>query len=252
MSSLEMKRTNLEIWEINFLKKHGYDPKKVFLKPNQPVEYFVGKCDFCDLELNITPPVLIPRIETEKIVDLSIEKINKKKKDVINIAEIGCGSLAISLALAKKIKKQKNKYKIIAGDISKKAFFLSKKNLQKYSTFNIEIILSNLMNNFPKKKFDLIVANLPYIPSHRLKKLNKSVSDYEAISALNGGENGLSLINELLEQIPQFLNKNGYFILEIDETHKIENFKNFFHIYKLKIEKDCFNKNRFLVGKLIS
>jgi release factor glutamine methyltransferase len=246
-----MKKRVLEIWEINFLRKHGFNPENISLKKNQPIEYFIGKCEFVNLELDIESPILIPRIETEKIIDLSLDKIKKNKNKKLQIAEIGCGSLAISLGLATQLNKEKISYSLIAGDISQKAISLSQKNLKKYQKPKIKIIFSDLLANFPEKKFDLILANLPYIPSSRIKNLDQSVINYESICALNGGENGLKLINQLLEQIPKYLTKYGNFILEIDETHSLKDFKEFAKIYHLEIIKDCFDKNRFLVGSFI-
>ena len=243
-----MSKRKLKIWELNFLQRNNINPKNLNLNNNFPIEYLIGKSQFCNLILNINPPILIPRIETEELIDFSFKLIKNYKK-IIKIAEVGTGSLAISLALAHMLQQTNQRYQITASDISHQALKLAKKNLQLLKLKNITLIYSDLLSNYPHKKFDLILANLPYIPTARLANLAKSVTNYEAISALNGGQDGLSLIIQLMHQIKFYLTKNGHFILEIDSSHQLKQFKQFQKIYKLKIVKDCSQRNRFLIGQ---
>ena len=105
---------------------------------------------------------------------------------------------------------------------------------------------SDLFDSYPRSlKFDLIIANLPYIPSDRISKLSASVKNFEPYLALNGGSDGLKLINKLIAQSQSRLKSKGVLLLEIDETHKIKDFplpKNF----RAEILTDSFGKNRFL------
>ncbi|MEK7111641.1 MAG: peptide chain release factor N(5)-glutamine methyltransferase, partial [Patescibacteria group bacterium] len=109
---------------------------------------------------------------------------------------------------------------------------------------------SDLLTGYPKKsKFDLIVANLPYIPSARIPKLPESVKGFEPHLALDGGSDGLKLINKLIAQSKTRLKPNGALLLEVDETHALSDFK-IPQCFRAEILKDQFGKRRFVkMGK---
>jgi release factor glutamine methyltransferase len=243
-----MSKRKLQVWELNFLRCNNINPESLNLNNNLPIEYLIGKCQFYHLILNIKPPILIPRIETEELIDLSFQLVKNYQK-MIKVAEVGTGSLAISLALAHTLQQANKCYQITASDISCQALELAKENLQLLKLKNIFLIYSDLLSNYPHKKFDLILANLPYIPTARLANLSKSVIDHETVGALNGGKDGLFLIVKLMHQIKNYLTKDGHFILEIDSSHQLKKFEQFKQIYKLKIVKDCFKRHRFLIGQ---
>jgi release factor glutamine methyltransferase len=247
---MKMNQRRLLPYEKNLLLKHGFSLDKIDQYKDMPVEYIVGKAEFCDLEFIVDKNVLIPRLETEELVNLVLKDIKKNKLKNLNIADVGCGSGVIGLTLLKKIiptSRDKNIY-LYLSDISEKALKIAENNYQKLfkDKKNIKFIKSNLLSNYPQDiKFDYIVANLPYIPSSRLKKLDKSVTKFEPQLALDGGQDGTTLINKLLKQAKTKLIKNGKIFLEIDEKHSLENFvkigyKSFF------LYKDSFNENRFI------
>lgn len=208
---------------------------------NQPEEYKTGRAIFCEQEFIVNPDVLIPRIETEEIIKLVL----KTKRQFKIIADVGCGSGCLGITLAKKFPFST----VYLSDISSKALETAQKNAQNLLPFNCHLVflLSDLLTNYPPNlSFDLIVANLPYIPSRRIPRLPTSVKDFEPHIALDGGKRGTQLINKLITQLPGYLNPQGLAILEIDDTHTLSNFS-IPKIMKAEIQKDQFKKNRFLI-----
>ena len=225
----------------------------------QPDEYRTGHAKFYGQEFIVTPDVLIPRLETEEIVSFVYSTTLKSPKPLI--ADIGCGSGCLGLTLAKLFPQAK----IYLSDISPKALEISQQNARKLfpKTNQLTFLLSNLLTNYPSNLlFDLIVANLPYIPSRRIKNLPSSVKDFEPHLALDGGKGGVESINRLIAQLPKHLKPEGVAILEIDDTHTLRKFKiptssvvaqggqNL--KFKTEIKKDQFGKNRFLIVRWIS
>ena len=237
-----MNKRIFSVFEKNLLIKNKIDFNDI--STDMPVEYIVGKAQFYGNEFLVNGAVLIPRIETEEIIDLVL----KYKKNFATVADIGCGSGCIGITLFLQLKNIK---KIVLADISNFALEIAKKNaeilISKFALKHFSFIESNLFSKFPKNlKFDLIVANLPYIPHMRIKKLDKSVKDFEPIIALDGGEKGSVIINNLLKEIRDRLNNLGIAILEIDDTHNLSSFKIDLGL-KAKIIKDKFERNRFLI-----
>ncbi len=194
-----------------------------------PDEYVTGTAKFCGRKFFVSPNVLIPRVETEEIIAM-IPSANL-------IADVGTGSGCLGITLATKFPQAT----VYLSDISKKALVVARKN----ATREI-IIKSDLLKNYPDIIFDVIVANLPYIPTKRIPRLLAAVRKYEPTMALDGGLKGTTIINRLLSQLPKHLKPTGMAILEIDDTHTLKSFnipKNF----KAEIKKDQFGRNRFLV-----
>lgn len=236
-----MKNRVFSTFEKNILIKNGIDPKDI--KTNMPVEYIIGKAKFYGNEFIVNSSVLIPRIETEEIIDLVL----KYKKPFKIIADIGCGSGCIGITLFLKLNGIR---KMILSDISKYALDIAKKNvdflIEKKDQKYFSLIKSDLFKKFSKNlTFDLVVSNLPYVPNERIKILDKSVKNCEPIIALDGGEKGSVVINNLLINIYQRLNNNGVAILEIDDTHTLLSFIKL--DLNTKIIKDQFGRNRFLI-----
>ena len=156
---------------------------------HEPYEYIVGEASFYDIELNVEQGVLIPRPETEILIDLVAEIIEKEK--ITSIAEIGVGSGAISVILARKF----STLKIIATDICDIPIKVSRSNIKKYQVEDrVEVIKSSILDEV-KTSIELVVSNPPYIANDF--KLEKNVGEYEPKEALFGGVVG----DELLKQI---------------------------------------------------
>ena len=156
---------------------------------HEPYEYIVGEASFYDIELDVEQGVLIPRPETEILIDLVAEIIEKEK--ITSIAEIGVGSGAISVVLARKFPK----LKIVATDICDTPIKISRSNIKKYKLEDrIEVVKSSILDEVTKP-LELVVSNPPYIANDF--KLEKNVGEYEPKEALFGGVVG----DELLKQI---------------------------------------------------
>jgi len=234
-------------YELNQLQKWA---PKIDLESigEKPVEYVTGHVEFAGLDFLVTKDTLIPRIESEQIVETALRYIDDRDLAHPVIADIGTGSGCLGISLAVKLAKGQIPYTIFLSDISPQALKIADLNAQRllHSPENIFFLESNLLESFPKIKFDLILANLPYIPTKNVNNLDSSVKDFEPKMALDGGSKGNLFINALLSKLPQFLSRNGQAILEIDDTHT----PNSFTIPKslsATIDNDCFNKPRFLV-----
>lgn len=175
-----------------------------------PLQYAIGKWNFYGLDLLVDKRALIPRYETEILVDLIINDNSSNKK----ILDIGTGSGAISLALSKNLKDSK----IIGVDISKNAIDLANENKIKLNINNVEFKESDIFSNIDEK-FDIIVSNPPYINKKDFEKLDKKLY-YEPQNALYGGEDGLYFYKKIIKNSKNFLNKNGKIYLEIGYDQK--------------------------------
>ncbi len=175
-----------------------------------PLQYAIGKWNFYGLDLLVDKRALIPRYETEILVDLIINDNSNNKK----ILDIGTGSGAISLALSKNLKDSK----IIGVDISKNAIDLANENKIKLNINNVEFKESDIFSNIDEK-FDIIVSNPPYINKEDFEKLDKKLY-YEPQNALYGGEDGLYFYKKIIKNAKNFLNKNGKIYLEIGYNQK--------------------------------
>jgi len=262
--------------EYNFLKKHNLQNIDISQYGEMPVEYIANSAEFFEHDFYVNENVLIPRIETEQLVKIVLKIIQEKKLQNINIIEIGAGSGAIGLTIMRELLTAKKKFSLTLSDISIKALTVLIKNLDSelinlklkpFTLWNkllldfsqvvnilidnksqIKIVKSNLLNKFKAKKYDLIIANLPYIPTSRINELDQSVKEYEPLLALDGGDDGFYLIKKLLVQITKFnsLAENGVVILEIDDSHNENSFVGFTQ-FKTEIIQDEFDKNRFTV-----
>ena len=175
-----------------------------------PLQYAIGKWNFYGLDLLVDKRALIPRYETEILVDLIINDNSNNKK----ILDIGTGSGAISLALSKNLKDTK----IIGVDISKNAIDLANENKIKLNINNVEFKESDIFSNIDEK-FDIIVSNPPYINKEDFEKLDNKLY-YEPQNALYGGEDGLYFYKKIIKNAKNFLNKNGKIYLEIGYDQK--------------------------------
>lgn len=237
----------LSPYEQNQLRKWApdVDPQSIGKKP---VEVVTGHAEFLGHDFLVTKDTLIPRIESEQIVTDSLQVIDDQEIAHPTIVDIGTGSGCIGISLALKLAKRQIPYTIFLSDISPQALKIADLNAQRllHSPENIFFQESNLLDTFPNIKFDLILANLPYIPTKNINKLDPSVKDFEPISALDGGKFGNLFINALLDKLPKFLDKKGKAIFEIDDTHSLESFAFPKEINGI-IKNDCFDKPRFLV-----
>ncbi len=255
------------VQETNHLIKHGLDPFELMKSDSEvPVEYISGKGEFYGRDFNVNQNTLIPRVETEQLIDLCLKAIEERanKYEKITFADIGTGSGVIGITLALELEKRLLAYDGYLSDISKKALEAAEDNARDFlierkihcfvnqkDESTLQLIDSDLLENYQHIKLDLIAANLPYIPRERIPALHSGVKDFEPLNALDGGIDGLDYIRKLLEQAPQYLNQNGVVLLEVDDTHLIEK-TNEFQLWNIEVIKDQFEKNRFWKCKLKS
>jgi release factor glutamine methyltransferase len=179
-----------------------------------PLPYLLGHWEFFGLDFVVTPDVLIPRPETELLVEKVIQKSQISKTQNPKIADVGTGSGIIAITLATKLPHAH----ITATDISPAALAVAQSNAQRHHVADrITFVESDLLaspTSIHSLSFDIICANLPYIPSNDLASL--AVAQHEPILALDGGPDGLSLIRRLLTQAPPILAPGGRILLEIE------------------------------------
>lgn len=174
-----------------------------------PLPYILGHWEFYCLDFAVTPDVLIPRPETELLVEQALAWL-KNHANQRRAADVGTGSGCIAVSLAK----NQPDLNLIATDLSQAALDVARENASRHGVVDrIEWKKINLLDDYPGK-LDLVVANLPYIPSATLDNL--PVSKYEPRSALDGGPDGLRFINELLRDAKRWWASGGAILLEIE------------------------------------
>lgn len=213
-----------------------------------PDAYKKGFINFHGAKFITTPDALIPRYETEQIPDDIVEYVVSKYGSTdakVTILELGTGNGCISLTLARLLPNAK----IIATEICDKALNIAKKNAKYHKLEDrVEFIQKDLLDGF-HEKVDILVANLPYIPSARIPTLEKSVVDFEPIIALDGGEDGFEIYRRLFKQMVANNVIPRLFFAEIDEDHiqiAIDEAYKHFPNAEAKIVKDFFKYDRFL------
>ena len=210
----------------------------------RPIAYLLGKKNFWNYEFEITEGVLIPRPDTEIIIEEVLRL--SKNKNKLKILDIGVGSGCILLSILD----EKKDFLGIGIDISKKCIELSKRNALSIGVENRVKFFKSNVDNFNSGKYDLIISNPPYIKQVNLKYLDKDVKNFEPKLALNGGIDGLSEIRKIIIKSSELIKINGKFVLEIgfdqkQEVIKILKNKGF---YINKVLKDYAGNDRCIVS----
>jgi release factor glutamine methyltransferase len=183
----------------------------------EPIAYLTGRAHFFSLEFHVTRDVLIPRPDTETLVENVIQLLRKEPGlEKPSILDLCTGSGCIAAAIAHNIKDAV----VTATDISPAAVAIAQKNLQRLKLSERVIVeqgdlFTPLEKLVDRQPFNVIVANPPYIPTNQIPQLDRSVRDYEPISALDGGLDGLTLHRRILTESPPHLTPDGHIFLEI-------------------------------------
>ena len=213
----------------------------------KPVAYLVGKKSFWKNEFEITKDVLVPRPDTELIIE-EVLKISKFKNK-LHILDIGIGSGCVLLSILD----ERKDFLGVGIDISKKCLDLCKINTIKLGLKNRVKLFKSNVDNFNYGKYDLIISNPPYIKKLDLKYLERDIFGFEPINSLNGGIDGLSEIRKVITKSSELIKKNGKFILEIGFNQKDKVIKllmkNGFYINK--VSKDLAKNDRCIVSTKI-
>ena len=187
-----------------------------------PIAYLIGEKEFWSLTLEVNKNTLIPRPDTEILVENTVVQIHnwqiKHPESQCQIAELGTGTAAIPLAICAEVKN----LHIIAVDCSKDVLEVAERNMERHKSLLsprnslIELVESNLFSKInPTEKLDFIISNPPYIPSKNISSLQVDITQYEPLIALDGGPDGLSFYRYLLETAPSLLTPEGEMFLEI-------------------------------------
>ena len=249
-STLKLDRSQLL---LNLDKRIENQEKKIFFNfierrsKNEPIAYITGYKEFWKSKFKVNKNVLIPRPDTETIIEQVLNEldINSSKK----ILDIGTGSGCIIISILNERKKCFG----VGIDISKNAVKLAKYNAKIQHIDNRIKFLNSDIDNFCGDKYDLIISNPPYIKHHEINGLEKDIKNHEPKVALDGGIDGYNKIRLIIEKSSTLIKKTGKLFLELGinqtrETLKILNLNGF---YKTKVIKDLASKNRCIVSTKI-
>lgn len=177
----------------------------------KPLQYILGHQEFMSLAFFVTPDVLIPRQDTEILVETVLEHVKNSRTEEVQILDIGTGSGCIAVSLAYYLPN----CQVTAVDISREALKVAGVNAEKAGTDGrITFLESDLFAGI-RRKFDIIVSNPPYIRSEVIQELQREVRDYEPHTALDGGGSGLEFYQSIISKAPEFLKPSGFLAFEI-------------------------------------
>lgn len=201
----ERVMSSKEIASVNKLSKRREE--------HEPMAYILGEKEFWSTVFSVDKNVFIPRPETELLVEISLKSLEEIKSPVI--FDIGCGSGAIGISIAKELTNSR----VFASDLSEDATICSTDNASRSLLKNYSIIQTFLMTGFLENNFvDLIVSNPPYIPTLEIRNLDAEVSNYGPKLALDGGEDGMFHLSQIIKEAPFYLISQGILLLEIDPS----------------------------------
>lgn len=172
----------------------------------EPLQYILGSQEFMGLEFEVSPAVLIPRHDTETLVEEAV----KRSRDARRVLDIGVGSGCIAISLAKALPDAE----VLGVDISAEALEIARKNALRNGV-KVEFLEGSMFEAVNGSAFDLIVSNPPYIPSTDLADLQPEVRDFEPIKALDGGVDGLDFYRSMIPQAARYLGRGGWLMFEV-------------------------------------
>ena len=215
----------------------------------EPVAYITGQWEFYGLPLVITEDVLIPRDDTEVLVNQAVELLKAKGPDT-RVLDLCCGSGCIGLSIAHTVRGAK----IVMADISQKALAVARQNaIMNNLSKNVTCLEANALESPPMifGRFDLIVCNPPYIPTRVVEELDISVRDYEPHVALDGGEDGLDFYQAITDKWTELLKNGGTIMFEcgIDQAGSIADILKSRGFTDIKKYKDTLGIERVVTGK---
>lgn len=233
---------NLSDWQLLQKKYRNLEPIVNKINNHYPIQYLIGNVDFYGYTIKVNEDVLIPRFETETLVEKTLDLIKKLNLENSSLLDIGTGSGCISVAL----KCEMPSLEITAIDKSRKALMLARKNA-KFNKVKINFICKDLFKYNLVNDYDIIVSNPPYIEENSDVSPEVKYEPREAIFVSN--DNPLIYYEEVLKVALKALNKKHLIAFEIDEDHAEDLkklVKKYFKSDKIRIEKDLSGKDRYM------
>ena len=209
---LELKRIDLyvkfedKINDVNLNKLKSWINRRV---KREPLQYITGETEFYGLKFKTTPQALIPRPETERLVEIALHNIGEDSDS--KLLEIGTGSGCISIAISN----EKPSLNILSLDISKGALELAEINADLNNCKNIKFLEMDFLNDMPKGKFDILLSNPPYIPVKEIEGIMPEVKNYEPRIALTDNEDGLVFYHRIAKKVKTLIKPKGIILLEV-------------------------------------
>ena len=208
------------------------------LAAGRPLQYVLGYTEFCGLRIGVQEGVLIPRPETEELVDWMVSSAGNARR----ILDVGTGSGCIAIALAK------TGADVTASDISERALEIAARNAEANGA-KVRFLLSDIWENIDGR-FDVIVSNPPYIPTEQIASLDREVRDFEPHCALDGGEDGLKFYREIAKGLAAHLEEGGILLVEMG-AEQGEALKAMFAPFgEVKIVKDIEGRDRIAAVRI--
>jgi release factor glutamine methyltransferase len=211
-------------------------------KNGEPLQYILGTAEFMSLEFEVTPDTLIPRSDTETLVETVLDEIGENKVKVLDIGS-GTGCIGISVA-------HYANAEVTFVDVSRDALKIARKNAEKHG-IKADFINMDILTEIPHQKFDVVISNPPYIETDVIKTLQTEVKNYEPMLALDGGADGLIFYERIVEISPSILTDNGILAFEIgyNQGEAVSEMmrKNFSDV---RVIKDLCGNDRVVIGKL--
>ena len=241
---LDMSVTDYILWDKNEVS----DDKVIEIQQlakrivsGEPLQYVVGMTEFMSLKFCVEEGVLIPRADTETLVEKAIEIIGDKS---LSVLDIGTGSGCVGISIAHYCKNAI----VSSADISEKALKIAKNNAR-LNNADVDFVKCDILNEVPKNSYDMIVSNPPYIPTDVIDGLDINVKEHEPHLALDGGCDGLDFYRRITSVAPSILNTGGVLLYEVghDQAQDVKalmekDFKN------IEIIKDLCGINRVICG----
>jgi release factor glutamine methyltransferase len=208
---------------------------------HEPVQYICGSTNFYGLEIFVGPGVLIPRPETECLVDIAIKHIDENQ----DLLDLCTGSACIPIAIQQQ---KKQSLSIVACDIENKALSYAEKNITHNQSENIDLIQCDLFSGIPEKTFDLITSNPPYVSENEINEMGADVLKHEPKSALFADDDGMAIINKIALNAPNYMKDHAFILMEIGSAQGLKCLELFKSLKYRNVEiiKDYSSRDRIL------
>lgn len=243
--ALKVKRIDLYLQFDRFVEESELVLMEEWVKllsQGHPLEYIIGEIEFFGCRIQVDPRVLIPRQETEILVDLISRKLNALVVKQLQLCDLCTGSGCIGISLKKKFPE----LTVLLSDLSKEALAVARKNAQR-NHVDVEMVQGDLLDSLVGKEMDVVVCNPPYVSTSEYFSLDASVRDFEPKMALIGGEQGIEFYERLEKGLPFLLRSGAQVFLEIGATQggKVKKIFSQPHWNKRELICDWSGKERF-------